>query len=69
MAEGQFLPDHRGYHRVMDRIDSNIGMYPRGFRHYQSFEMYERKFPKASIMDYTEDSKFNLFCFIDPCLL
>lgn len=49
------MPDHRGYHFEMDRIESNIGMYPRGFRHYQNYEMYLRKFPKATINDYTED--------------
>jgi hypothetical protein len=60
LLEGEFLPDHRGHHREMDRIDSNIGMYPRGFRHYQSYEMYHRKFPRSTISDYTEDSKLPL---------
>lgn len=52
-----FFPDMAGHEAEHARIASNIGLYPRGFRHYQNYEMYRRKFPNRTIADYTEDSK------------
>jgi hypothetical protein len=42
----------------MDRIESNIGRYTIGFRHYENYTNYLFKYPEKSIDDYRDDRKF-----------
>jgi len=41
----------------MDRVESLIGRYPIGFRHYENYENYKRYFPNSTIQDYQDDGK------------
>lgn len=36
----KFLPDARGAHKEFERIESNVGRYTHGFRHYENFYNY-----------------------------
>jgi len=49
------MPTERGYHRELDRIESNIGRYTPGFRFYECYESYRLKYPTATIQDYSDD--------------
>ena len=39
----------------MDRSESNIGRYTVGFRHYENYNNYKKKFPGATMEDYAND--------------
>jgi hypothetical protein len=41
----EFVPTLKGWHKEMDRIESNIGRYPRGFRHYENYINYRQYYP------------------------
>jgi len=49
---GLFVPTQRGFDQEMDRIESLVGRYPVGFRHYESFENYRARYPAAAVEDY-----------------
>jgi len=53
-----FNLDPKDYERYMDMVDSKIGRYPIGFRHYESYENYCVVNPDASIEDYSKESIF-----------
>jgi hypothetical protein len=36
----RFLPDARGAHKEFERIESNVGRYTHGFRHYENYYNY-----------------------------
>ena len=55
LVDGEFLPNAREWHKEMDRIESNIGRYPVGFRHYENYHNYMLKYPERSIDDYAHD--------------
>jgi len=57
LVSGEFLPTEKGFHEEMDRVESNIGRYPIGFRHYENFVNYRLKYPESTIQDYTADGK------------
>ena len=47
--------------RYEDYLDSKVGRYPIGFRHYENFENYRIINPDATIDEYTTKSKiFNI---------
>ena len=50
-----FLPDEHGYYKEVDRIKSNIGRYPIGFRHYENYQNYVKQFPDRTIDEYVTD--------------
>lgn len=47
-ASGQFLPSQRGFEKELDRLESLIGRYPLGFRHYENYYNYITKYPNAT---------------------
>ena len=51
----KFIPTERGYHKELDRIESNIGRYTPGFRFYECYESYRLRYPTATIQDYQND--------------
>lgn len=55
LLAGQFLPDTRGWHQEMDRLEANVGRYPIGFRHYENYLNYNKQFPERTIEDYHHD--------------
>ena len=54
-VDSEFLPDERGYYKELDRIKSNIGRYPIGFRHYENFQNYVKQYPDRTIDEYVND--------------
>lgn len=63
LVSDEFIPTKEGHHQEITRIDANKGRYTYGFRHYESYELYVLKYPRATIEDYVEDSKFAIFMF------
>ena len=59
----KFLPDARGAHKEFERIESNVGRYTHGFRHYENYYNYLQKYPDATVLDYQNDSKFFIYYF------
>ena len=55
LVSGEFIPTEKGYHEEMDRVESLIGRYTIGFRHYENYENYRVKYPDRTIEDYIED--------------
>ena len=53
-----FIPNERAKNDELARVESLIGRYPIGFRHYENYYNYLQKYPDATISDYQEDSKF-----------
>lgn len=39
----------------MKEEDRRVGMYPKGFRHYENYLAYHSKFPDRTIEDYSYD--------------
>lgn len=56
-ADNAYVPDIQATWDELERIESNLGRYPHGFRHYENYHNYLQKFPKASLLEYQEDSK------------
>ena len=54
-VDGGFLPDERGWNKESDRIKSQIGRYPIGFRHYENYTHYSKQFPDRTIQEYIDD--------------
>ena len=54
-VDGEFLPDERGWNKEVDRVKSQIGRYPIGFRHYESYTHYAKQFPERTIEEYIND--------------
>lgn len=52
LIDGKFLPTPRNYFKEIDRIESKIGRYPVGFRHYENYFNYSMKYPDRTIDDY-----------------
>jgi hypothetical protein len=50
-----FLPNERGWNHEIDRIKSNIGRYPLGFRHYENYHNYVKQFPERTMEEYIND--------------
>ena len=53
-----YVPNDRGRYDELARVESLVGRYPLGFRHYENFHNYRLKYPEASIQDYQEDGKY-----------
>ena len=66
LVDNEFVADEKEYAREADRLESMRGRYPWGFRYYENYLAYKRKFPEATIHDYREDSKFR-FSIITLC--
>ena len=49
LVSGEFIPSGPEWQKEMERIESNIGRYPIGFRHYENYENYILKNPDATI--------------------
>lgn len=45
---------HKDHHREMERIESQVGRYPTGFRHFENYEFYNLHHPDATMVDYQE---------------
>lgn len=45
----------KDYHQHMDRVESRIGRYVAGFRHYENYANYSLNNPKATIEQYQQD--------------
>jgi hypothetical protein len=43
---------------IKKRHEQAMGVYPPGFRHFESYEYYRLKFPERSQNDYITESKF-----------
>jgi hypothetical protein len=56
-VENEWILSPEDYHREMDRIENNIGRYPKKYRKYENYENYRVISPEATIDDYTNDSK------------
>ena len=63
LVDNEFVPDERAYAKEAERLESMRGRYPWGFRHYENYLAYKRKFPEATIQDYREDSKCSIYNF------
>lgn len=55
VVQEEWIPTQREYEKEMDRSESNIGRYTVGFRHYENYNNYKKKFPGASMEDYAND--------------
>lgn len=55
--ENEFLLEDEDAFKEYERIEKNIGRYPRGFRHFENYYNYRVFKPQSSIEDYTQDSK------------
>ena len=64
-VQNMFIPSMRQHVDEAARVESTIGRYPVGFRHYENYYNYLTKYPDATIEDYQNDSKFNFCIFID----
>lgn len=55
LVQGSFIPNRIGFEKEMQRIESNVGRYPHGYRHYENYHNYKLQFPDATIGDYQKD--------------
>jgi hypothetical protein len=55
MVEGAFILDEKNSRQFYKDIEMNIGRYPHGFRHYESFVNYKYVNPDATIHDYMNE--------------
>ena len=55
LVDGEWIPTRKEYDLEMNRVDSNVGRYPVGFRHYENWQNYTFKYPNATMEDYRDD--------------
>lgn len=55
LVTGEFFPSRKEREKELDRIESNIGRYPVGFRHYENWQNYTSMYPDATLEDYRDD--------------
>jgi hypothetical protein len=55
MVDNEFVPSRKESMKEMERIESNIGRYPVGFRHYENWQNYTSVYPGATLEDYRDD--------------
>jgi len=41
LVSGEFVPNRYGRIKEMERIESNVGRYPMGYRHYENYHNYK----------------------------
>lgn len=42
-------------HNLLEKDQENLGRYVYGWRHFENFEFYSLKFPKATVEDYKKE--------------
>lgn len=55
LVDGEFFPSRREREKELQRLESNIGRYPVGFRHYENWQNYTSVYPDATLEDYRDD--------------
>ncbi len=61
MSQDEFILNLENQHKHRKIVNSTIGRYPIGYRHYENYENYRIKYPERSIQDYHEQSKYHLY--------
>ena len=57
MSQDEFILNTENTHKHRRIINSTIGRYPIGYRHFENYENYKVKYPERTIQDYHEQSK------------
>ena len=61
IAQDEFILSLENKHKHRKIINSNIGRYPIGFRHFENYDNYRVKHPESTIQEYHDLSKFSLY--------